>query len=74
MAIYNNLPVLEEIVKLTEEEESETINSEVNKRKTRIGAPPLAILRENVKREIWSSSKVSSSQSDYSRFSHVSGA
>ncbi|PVG02399.1 TPR-like protein [Serendipita vermifera] len=58
MAIYNSLPVLEEIIKLTEEDEAETINSEVNKRKTRIGAPPLAILRENVKQEIWSSSKL----------------
>lgn len=58
VAIHNNLPVLEEIILLTEQSEEETIAQEIQKRRTRLDAPPLAILRELVKREIWSSSKL----------------
>lgn len=58
-AIYNSLPTLQEIIQLTEQEEAETIIQEVQKRRTRLGASPLEILKGEVKREVWSSSKVS---------------
>src|SRR4051812_36123795 len=57
-AVYNSLPTLQEIIQLTEEDESETIDQEVKKRRTRLGASPLEVLKGEVKREVWSSSKV----------------
>lgn len=57
-AIYNSLPVLQEIIELTEQDESETIAQEVQKRRTRLGASPLEILKKEVRQEIWSSSKL----------------
>jgi superkiller protein 3 len=57
-AIYNSLPILQEIIELTEVDENETITQEVQKRRTRLGAPPLEILKGEIKLEIWSASKV----------------
>ena len=57
-AIDNSLPVLQEIIQLTEEDEKGTIRQEIQKRRTRLGAPPLEVLKGEVKREIWAASKV----------------
>lgn len=59
-AIYNPLPVIEEIIKLTKAEEDMTYRTEVDKRRMRLGAPPLEILKADVGREIWTNSKASS--------------
>ena len=59
-AIYNSLPILEEIIQLTEQDETETIVQEVQKRRTRLGASPLEVLKGEVRREVWTSSKVAS--------------
>lgn len=56
--IYNSFLVLEEIVRLTEEDERDTIKHEIEKRKTRLGAPPLRKLKEDVESEVYGSSKV----------------
>ncbi|CCM00695.1 uncharacterized protein FIBRA_02734 [Fibroporia radiculosa] len=58
VAIHNTLPVLEEIVSIYEKQESETIDSEVAKRRTRLGAAGPEQLRKEVGREILGASKL----------------
>jgi superkiller protein 3 len=57
-AINNSLPVLEEIVLITERDETKLIESEVGKRRQRLGAPPPEQIRKDVDQEVLGSSKV----------------
>jgi hypothetical protein len=57
-AIYDSLPVLEEIVALLEEDETESMKKEVDKRRTRLGAPGQEQLKKEVGSEIWGTSRV----------------
>jgi len=57
-AVHNSLPVLEEIITLTEQDEEETLKKEVDKRRMRLGASGPEELRKEVGREIWGSSNV----------------
>jgi superkiller protein 3 len=56
--IHNSFLLLEEIVRLTEDDERDTIKREIEKRKTRLGAPPLRKLIQDVESEVYGSSKV----------------
>lgn len=57
-AIYNSLPVLEPLVDLNETEEMDFLKREVEKRRTRLGAPPLERLKLEVGLEVWEVSPV----------------
>ncbi|KAG8795273.1 Superkiller protein 3, partial [Serendipita sp. 399] len=57
-AIYNSLPIVQEIIQLTEQFEQNLITQQIQTRKTRIDAPPLEQLKEIVKREVRSASKL----------------
>jgi superkiller protein 3 len=57
-AIYNSLPTLEELVDLNEIEEADFVRREVEKRRTRLGAPPLERLKLEVGLEVWEVSQV----------------
>ncbi|KAG8934379.1 Superkiller protein 3 [Tulasnella sp. 417] len=57
-ALHNSLPILEELVSIEEKREKEFITKEVEKRRTRIGSSPLNVLKLEVGREVWSSSKL----------------
>ena len=59
VSIHNSLPILEEIVSLTEFDEEEKIKKEVDRRRMRLGASRPEILKAEVGREIWESSTVS---------------
>ncbi|KAG6854057.1 hypothetical protein C0991_011035 [Blastosporella zonata] len=59
-AIHHSLPHIEEIVQLVEVQEEETLRKEVDKRRTRLGAPSLEILKNEVGREIWGPSRLPS--------------
>ncbi|KAF8629112.1 hypothetical protein AX17_005698 [Amanita inopinata Kibby_2008] len=57
-AIYESLPVLRETISLVESHEEEIFKKELEKRRTRIGAPNLDQLQMLVGQEIWGSSKL----------------
>lgn len=57
-AIYDDLPILEEIVEITEIKEKAFMNKEVERRRTRLGAGTPEHVRKEVGREIWSVSRV----------------
>ena len=57
-AIYNSLPTLEELVDLNEIEEADFQKREFEKRRTRLGAPPLERLKLEVGLEVWAVSPV----------------
>ena len=57
-SIHNSLPILEELVAIYEKEEDTKAKIEIEKRRTRLGAPPLEQLRKDVALEIVSVSKV----------------
>ncbi|KAG8761021.1 Superkiller protein 3 [Serendipita sp. 396] len=59
-AIYNSLPIVQEIIQLTEQFEQNLITQQIQARRTRIDAPPLEQLKVIVKREVWSASKLES--------------
>jgi superkiller protein 3 len=65
MAIHDSLPVLEEIVNLTEKDEEEVVKREVEKRRMRLGASGPEKLKKEVGREVWGGSKVRSSPSHH---------
>ncbi|KAI6026361.1 superkiller protein 3 [Pisolithus microcarpus] len=52
-AIHDSLPVIEEIMALTEQEEETSMKVEFDKRRTRLGAPPPDILRNEIGLEVW---------------------
>ncbi|KAG5646300.1 hypothetical protein DXG03_003897 [Asterophora parasitica] len=58
IAIYQSLPLLQEIVALVETQEDETMKKEVEKRRTRLGAAGPEVIRKEVGREIWGASKL----------------
>ncbi|KAG8917885.1 Superkiller protein 3 [Tulasnella sp. 418] len=57
-AIYNSLPILQELLSIEEKQEEDFIKTEIEKRRLRLNAPPLAILKQDVRREIFSVSKI----------------
>jgi len=57
-AVYNSLPILEQLVDLNETEEEDFLKREVEKRRTRLGAPPLERLKLDVGLEVWEISPV----------------
>lgn len=57
-AVHNSLPVLEEIIIMTEKDEEETLKKEVDKRRMRLGAAGPEELKKEVGREVWGSSQV----------------
>ncbi|KAG6862290.1 hypothetical protein C0995_015987 [Termitomyces sp. Mi166 len=59
-AIHHSLPHVEELVKLVETEEEETVKREVEKRRTRLGAPSLEVLKDEVVREVLGRSRLPS--------------
>jgi superkiller protein 3 len=65
-AVHNSLPVLEEIIALTEEDEDEAVKKEIDKRRLRIGGPGPEEVRKEVGREVWGISKVMSSNQSVS--------
>jgi superkiller protein 3 len=62
------LPILEEIVALVEKDDDETINREVQKRRTRLGASGPEKLRKEVSREVLGPSKVGTNFTQYLPF------
>lgn len=62
-AVHNSLPILEEVVALTEAEEESVLAREVEKRRTRLDAANAGpeALRKQVGLGIWSASKVPNS-------------
>lgn len=57
-AVHNSLPILEEIVRLLESHEEETLKKEVEKRRTRLGAAGPEQLKKEIGIDIWSGSQV----------------
>lgn len=56
--IHHSLPHIEEVVGLIEREEEDTVKKEVEKRRTRLGAPSLEVLKDEVVREVLGRSRV----------------
>jgi superkiller protein 3 len=67
-AIHNSLPILEEIVSLLEKEEEEAFSQGVEKQRTRLNAPPLDIIKQDVGCGIWTKSRV---RLDYPCFARI---
>jgi superkiller protein 3 len=57
-AIYNSLPVLEEIVSLNEADETEMLDKEIDNRRKRLNAGSPRSVRNEVIREVYGNSKV----------------
>ena len=57
-AIYQSLPFFQEITSLIEKYEEDLFHKEVEKRRTRLGAPNLELLRKMVGQDVWGSSRV----------------
>ncbi|KAL4074288.1 superkiller protein 3 [Scleroderma citrinum] len=57
-AIHNSLPVIEEIVSLTEQSEEGFIKTEFDRRRTRLGASQPEQLKKEIGLEVWRSSKL----------------
>jgi len=57
-AIYNSLPILEEIVSLNEADETEMLEKEIGNRRKRLHAGSPRSVRNEVVREVYGSSKV----------------
>ncbi|KIJ39435.1 hypothetical protein M422DRAFT_32689 [Sphaerobolus stellatus SS14] len=57
-AVYNSLPILEEVVSLMERNEDEQIKKEVDKRRMRLGAGRPEQIQKDVSREVWEKSNL----------------
>lgn len=57
-AMYNSLPILEEIVSLNEADETETLDKEIGNRRKRLHAGSPQSVRNEVIREVYGSSKL----------------
>ena len=57
-AIHNSLPVVEEIISLTEQNEEGSIKTEFDERRTRLGASQPDQLIKEIGLEVWRTSKV----------------
>lgn len=57
-AVYDDLPILEEIIDIIEKQESTFMNKEVERRRTRLGAGTKEYVSKQVGREIWAVSRV----------------
>jgi hypothetical protein len=60
-AVYNSLPILEEIVSLIETDETETLVREIDNRRKRLNAGSPQSIKNEVAREVYKDSKVSHS-------------
>ena len=58
-AIHNSLPILEEVISLTEKTEEERIKKEVDKRRMRLGSGRPEQIKKEVSKEVWENSNVS---------------
>jgi hypothetical protein len=58
-AVYNSLPILDEIVSLVEADETETLEKEIANRRTRLNAGSPQSVKNEVVREVYKGSKVS---------------
>ena len=56
--MQDSLPILQEVVSLTEKEEEEKITREVDKRRMRLSASRPEVIKNEVGREVWGSSTV----------------
>ncbi|KAF9222633.1 superkiller protein 3 [Gyrodon lividus] len=59
-AIHNSLPVIEEIISITERDEEVFIKNEFDKRRTRLGGPPPDQLKKDIGVEVRGTSKLPS--------------
>ncbi|KIJ67566.1 hypothetical protein HYDPIDRAFT_174010 [Hydnomerulius pinastri MD-312] len=59
-AIYDSLPVIEEIITLVEKDEEVFIKNEFDKRRTRLGGPSPDQLKKDIGLEVWGASKLPS--------------
>jgi len=57
-AVYDDLPILEEIIDIIEKQESTFMNKEVERRRTRLGAGTKEYVSKQVGREFWAVSRV----------------
>ncbi|KAI0356305.1 TPR-like protein [Trametes cingulata] len=57
-AAHNSLPILEELVSIYEQEENNVAQSEIGKRRQRLGAPPVDQIIRDVTLEVLASSKL----------------
>ncbi|KXN90207.1 Superkiller protein 3 [Leucoagaricus sp. SymC.cos] len=57
-SVYNELPILEEIVDLIEKQEKTFMEREIGRRRTRLGAGGPDQIRKEVGREIWGTSRL----------------
>lgn len=57
-AIHNSLPVIEEIISLTEQNEEAFIKTEFDRRRTRLGASQPDQLKKEIGLEVWRTSKL----------------
>jgi len=57
-AVYDDLPILEEIIDIIEKQEKNFINKEIERRRTRLGAGTKEYVGKQVGREIWAVSRV----------------
>ncbi|KAF9245024.1 superkiller protein 3 [Melanogaster broomeanus] len=59
-AIHNSLPVIEEIISISERDEEAVIKNEFDKRRTRLGGPSPDQLKRDIGVEVWGASKLPS--------------
>ena len=57
-AVHNSLPIIEEIISLTERGEEVVIKNEFDKRRTRLGGPSPEQLKRDIGVEMWGTSRV----------------
>jgi superkiller protein 3 len=57
-AIHDSLPILEKVVSLIEADEKETLQREIDRRRTRLNAGSLQDVKNEVMREVYGDSKV----------------
>lgn len=57
-AVHNSLPIIEEIISLTERGEEVVIKNEFDKRRTRLGGPSPEQLKKDIGVEMWGTSRV----------------
>ncbi|KIY52714.1 hypothetical protein FISHEDRAFT_69529 [Fistulina hepatica ATCC 64428] len=71
-AMYNSLPVLQEIVSILEAQETSSFNVEVDKQRQRLGAPGLDQIKLDVRLEMSASSQLPSYYDDIINHAHTS--
>ena len=59
-AVHNSLPVIEEIISITERDEEAFVKNEFDKRRTRLDGPSPDQLKKDIGVEVWGTSRVRS--------------